>query len=65
MRNNVDTCDRILALMHDMELILCGNCVQKTRTPECCNIDCEIRFAEMARRMVEGRDDTREVQKAI
>lgn len=46
--------ERILAMMHDLEQWLCSNCVQKTRTPECCNIDCEIRFSEMARVMVKG-----------
>ncbi len=55
----MNTVDRILALMHDMELVLCGNCVEKTKTPECCNIDCEIRFATIARIMVEGRDENR------
>lgn len=51
---SLETIERILAMMRDLEQMLCPNCVQKTRTPECCNIDCEIRYAEMARVMVKG-----------
>lgn len=52
--NGLEQAEKILALMRDFERICCPWCTGSVDRPGCADIECEIRFASQARRMVEG-----------